>query len=61
MLTRLIPSTGEAIPVIGLGTWKSFYVGGDAETLTAAWAGAFPGITTYFVQRAWPSDDPGSG
>lgn len=35
MLTRLIPSTGEAIPVIGLGTWKSFDVGEDAETLTA--------------------------
>ncbi len=28
MLTRIIPSTGEAIPVIGLGTWQTF----DAET-----------------------------
>jgi diketogulonate reductase-like aldo/keto reductase len=28
-LTRLIPSTGEALPVIGLGTWQVFDVGGD--------------------------------
>jgi diketogulonate reductase-like aldo/keto reductase len=26
MITRIIPSTGEAIPVIGLGTWQSFDV-----------------------------------
>jgi diketogulonate reductase-like aldo/keto reductase len=31
MLTRPIPSTGEAMPVIGLGTWQTFDVGaGDA-------------------------------
>ena len=30
MLTRPIPSTGEALPVIGLGTWRAFDVGGDA-------------------------------
>ena len=29
LLTRLIPSTGEALPVIGLGTWQVFDVGGD--------------------------------
>src|SRR5271166_2320403 len=29
MLTRPIPSTGEAIPVIGLGTWRAFDVGAD--------------------------------
>jgi diketogulonate reductase-like aldo/keto reductase len=29
MLTRQIPSTGEAIPVIGLGTWRAFDVGAD--------------------------------
>ena len=29
MLTRQIPSTGEAIPVIGLGTWRAFDVGTD--------------------------------
>ncbi len=28
MLTRPIPSTGEAMPVIGLGTWPVFDVGG---------------------------------
>jgi diketogulonate reductase-like aldo/keto reductase len=27
MLTRTIPSTGEAMPVIGLGTWQVFDVG----------------------------------
>jgi diketogulonate reductase-like aldo/keto reductase len=30
MLTRPIPSTGEAMPVIGLGTWPVFDVGTDA-------------------------------
>jgi diketogulonate reductase-like aldo/keto reductase len=29
MITRPIPSTGEAMPVIGLGTWPVFDVGGD--------------------------------
>ena len=29
--TRPIPSTGEAIPVIGLGTWQTFDVGRSAE------------------------------
>jgi diketogulonate reductase-like aldo/keto reductase len=27
MMTRPIPSTGEAMPVIGLGTWRAFDVG----------------------------------
>jgi diketogulonate reductase-like aldo/keto reductase len=31
MLTRPIPSTGEAMPVIGLGTWRAFDVGADAS------------------------------
>src|SRR6185369_5002041 len=30
MLTRPIPSTGEAMPVVGLGTWQVFDVGADA-------------------------------
>ena len=30
MLTRPIPSTGEAMPVIGLGTWRAFDVGAAA-------------------------------
>ena len=30
MHTRAIPSSGEALPVIGLGTWQSFDVGGNA-------------------------------
>jgi diketogulonate reductase-like aldo/keto reductase len=29
MLTRPIPSTGEAMPVVGLGTWPVFDVGSD--------------------------------
>jgi diketogulonate reductase-like aldo/keto reductase len=30
MLARRIPAGGEALPVIGLGTWQTFDVGGDA-------------------------------
>jgi diketogulonate reductase-like aldo/keto reductase len=30
-LTRPIPSTGELLPVVGLGTWITFNVGGDRE------------------------------
>jgi diketogulonate reductase-like aldo/keto reductase len=29
-ITRKIPSSGEAIPVVGLGTWITFNVGNDA-------------------------------
>ncbi|MCP3098328.1 aldo/keto reductase [Myxococcus sp. K15C18031901] len=29
MLTRPIPKSGEALPVIGLGTWQTFDVGAD--------------------------------
>src|SRR5690348_12301017 len=31
MITRPIPRSGEAMPVIGLGTWQTFDVGGDAK------------------------------
>ena len=31
LLTRRIPSTGEAIPCVGLGTWITFNVGQDAQ------------------------------
>lgn len=31
MRTRKIPSTGEALPVIGLGTWQTFDVGPSAD------------------------------
>jgi aryl-alcohol dehydrogenase-like predicted oxidoreductase len=30
MMTRPIPSTGEPLPVVGLGTWQTFDVGRDA-------------------------------
>jgi diketogulonate reductase-like aldo/keto reductase len=29
MQTRVIPSSGEKLPVIGVGTWQTFDVGGD--------------------------------
>src|SRR6201993_1322304 len=29
MMTRPIPSTGEPMPIIGLGTWRAFDVGSD--------------------------------
>lgn len=32
-LSRNIPSTGEALPVIGLGTWQAFDVRGDTPAL----------------------------
>lgn len=32
MLTRLIPSSGEVMPVIGLGTYQTFDVGRDPST-----------------------------
>ena len=35
MLTRPIPSTGEALPVIGCGTYVGFDIGGEADKLTA--------------------------
>ncbi len=31
LLTRPIPSTGEPLPVVGLGTWITFNVGNDRE------------------------------
>jgi aryl-alcohol dehydrogenase-like predicted oxidoreductase len=31
LLTRAIPSTGERLPVIGLGTWQAFDVGASAS------------------------------
>ncbi len=31
MQTRPIPVSGEAVPVVGLGTWQSFDVGDDSE------------------------------
>lgn len=31
LLTRAIPSSGEALPVLGLGTWQTFDVGASRE------------------------------
>jgi diketogulonate reductase-like aldo/keto reductase len=35
-MTRTIPSTGEAIPAVGLGSWISFNVGDDPVLLDAS-------------------------
>jgi aryl-alcohol dehydrogenase-like predicted oxidoreductase len=35
MIHRPIPSSGEEIPVVGLGTWQTFDVGEDTEERTA--------------------------
>ncbi len=31
VLTRMIPSSGEAVPLVGLGSWITFNVGDDVE------------------------------
>src|SRR5262245_16146821 len=31
LISRPIPSSGEELPVIGMGTWKTFDVGRDAQ------------------------------
>ena len=31
LTTKKIPSSGEPIPVVGMGTWQTFNVGGDTE------------------------------
>lgn len=43
MITRVIPRTGEALPVIGLGTWRGFDVGSDA-TARATLAGVLQSL-----------------
>ena len=35
VLTRAIPSTGEALPLVGLGSWITFNVGSDARARDA--------------------------
>jgi diketogulonate reductase-like aldo/keto reductase len=35
LLTRAIPSSGEALPVVGLGTWITFNVGSDPRARDA--------------------------
>jgi diketogulonate reductase-like aldo/keto reductase len=36
LLTRKIPSTGEALPAVGLGTWQAFDVAGDGAGIAEA-------------------------
>lgn len=45
MLTRPIPSTGEKIPVVGLGTWQTFDVGDSPNELQP-----LKEVLTRFVQ-----------
>ncbi len=35
LVARVIPSSGETLPAIGVGTWQTFDAGGDATTLGA--------------------------
>ena len=43
LLTRPIPSSGEQVPLVGLGSWRTFNVGNDPEAREACTAvmGAF--------------------
>ncbi len=36
LLARPVPSTGEPLPVVGLGTWQAFDVAGDAAAVEEA-------------------------
>src|SRR5688500_5991666 len=36
LITRQIPSTGEALPVVGLGTWQAFDISPGGEDWTEA-------------------------
>jgi diketogulonate reductase-like aldo/keto reductase len=36
LLTRPVPSTGEPLPAVGLGTWQAFDVAGDAAGIAEA-------------------------
>jgi diketogulonate reductase-like aldo/keto reductase len=36
LLTRAIPSSGEALPAVGLGTWQAFDVAGDPAAIEEA-------------------------
>lgn len=44
LLTRAIPSTGEQIPVIGLGTWQAFDIGPSDPD----WTQAREALKTFF-------------
>ncbi len=46
LLTRAIPSTGESLPAIGLGTWETFDVGPGAAT-----RGPLADVLARFVSR----------
>jgi diketogulonate reductase-like aldo/keto reductase len=43
LITRQIPSTGEALPVVGLGTWQAFDVGPGGED----WSQAREALKTF--------------
>ena len=45
LIERTIPATGERLPVIGVGTWQTFDVGGDKVA-----RGALEGVLTAFAK-----------
>ena len=47
--TRPIPSTGEQIPIVGLGTWITFNVGNDPELLEECAAVMMVHTVTQFM------------
>src|SRR5258707_15126443 len=73
-ISRAVPSTGEKIPVVGLGTWLTFDVGGDpslrrprAEVLRAFFeaggrlvdSSPMYGRSEEFIGTAMPADAAG--
>ena len=52
MLTRTIPSSGEALPVIGIGTYKGFDVGSGSKE-RAALGGRSPQPCFRSAVRSW--------
>ena len=48
-LTKAIPKTGDRLPVVGMGSWLTFSVGGDGGGPGGARSGA-PGV---FRGRWW--------
>lgn len=46
LIERAIPSSGERLPAIGMGSWQSFDVGSDAAARAAA-----KGVLRLFVER----------
>ena len=59
-VTRKIPSTGEALPAIGVGTWQTFDVGADAAEQSEPAPEAPPSGTRRMSRprKAEPAPEP---